>query len=94
MTREKELKKKLIWKGTIGEEVKGGRLTQEEVDRWNMEDYEGERYAECYQEGKEQAEQRIIKLIKKEAEHHKKVCKYHCDLFVIDIEAKIKGARK
>ena len=43
----------------------------------------------CY---KEQREEEIIKLIEEEAEHHKEVCKCHCDIFVIDLKAKIKGA--
>lgn len=32
--------KKLIWSGTVGEAIKQGKLTQEEVDNWYNEDDE------------------------------------------------------
>ena len=42
---EEELEKpKLIWKGSVGEALKTGRLTQEQVDKWNIEEEMGEDY--------------------------------------------------
>ena len=49
---EEELKKpKLIWKGSVGEALKTGRLTQEQVDKWNMEEEMGEDYMNGFEEG-------------------------------------------
>ena len=49
---EEELEKpKLIWKGSVGEALKTGRLTQEQVDKWNMEEEMGEDYMNGFEEG-------------------------------------------
>ena len=32
------MKPKLIWKGTIRDAIREGRLTQEQLDEWNLEE--------------------------------------------------------
>jgi len=49
---EEELKEpKLIWKGTTAEALRLGKVTQEDVDRWNRNDVEGESFSNGYDEG-------------------------------------------
>jgi hypothetical protein len=72
MTIKEELKKeKLLWKGTTAEAIKLGKITQEEVDRWNMENEEGEKYTEGYNKAKEQAEKSFNEKIEKLKEYLK-----------------------
>ena len=64
MKTEQELKKgKLIWKGTAKEAIKLGKLTQEEIDDWDMMDEEGEKYTEGYKVGKQEAKKEFKQII-------------------------------
>jgi len=72
MTSDKELEKeiekplmkpKLIWKGTTKEGIELGKFTQEEVDRWNMDDEEGERYTDGFFAGRKEARTDILEKI-------------------------------
>jgi flagellar biosynthesis/type III secretory pathway protein FliH len=61
-TKEEELKEpKLLWKGTTQEAIDLGKVTQEDVDRWNRNDEEGESYSEGYDEGLKKGKQQTLK---------------------------------
>ncbi len=61
---DEELSKpKLIWKGSVGEAIKQGRMTQEQLDDWNMEDEEGEEYLEGFKAGQKQSEDAFKEMI-------------------------------
>jgi len=62
---DEELSKpKLIWKGSVGEAIKQGRMTQEQLDDWNMEDEEGEEYLEGFKAGQKQTNEEELKFLK------------------------------
>ncbi len=54
---------KLLWKGTIKEAIEKGKVTQEEVDKWNMEDEIGEDYMEGFLAGQLAEREKCLKMI-------------------------------
>lgn len=54
---------KLLWKGTIKEAIEKGKVTQEEVDKWNMEDEIGEDYMEGFKAGQLAEREKCLKII-------------------------------
>jgi len=62
-TEEKLMKPKLIWKGTIRDAIREGRLTQEQLDEWNRIDEEGESYNLSFKHGKQAREKEILEMI-------------------------------
>ena len=67
MNKEELKEPTLIWKGSVGEALRTGRLTQEQVDKWNMEEEMGEDYMngfeEGFQKGKLEERKRVLELI-------------------------------